>query len=45
MSPATSYRAQVGVAFEVLAEGLAPFVDRRMAAHIPDDEWILVAAA
>src|SRR5688572_13034264 len=35
----------MGEAFEVLAEGLAPFVDRRMAAYIPDDEWILVAAA
>lgn len=45
VSPLQSYRAQVGVAFEVLAEGLAPFVDRRMAAHLPDDEWILVAAA
>ena len=44
VSPQTSYRAHVGVAFEVLAEGLAPFVDRRMAVHIPDDEWILVAA-
>jgi len=39
-----SYRAHMGEAFEVLAEGLAPFVDRRMAAHFPDDEWILVAA-
>lgn len=45
MSPQTSFRAQMGEAFEVLAEGLAPFVDRRMAAYIPDDEWILVAAA
>ncbi len=45
VSPQPSYRAQVGVAFEVLAEGLAPYVDRRMAAHIPDDEWILVVAA
>lgn len=34
----------MGEAFEVLAEGLAPFVDRRMAAFFPDDEWILVAA-
>lgn len=34
----------MGEAFEVLAEGLAPFVDRRMAAYFPDDEWILVAA-
>ncbi len=45
MCPTTSFRAQMGEAFEVLAEGLAPFVDRRMAAYIPDDEWILVAAA
>ena len=45
MSPQTSFRAQMGEAFEVLAEGLAPFVDRRMAAYIPDDEWILVAAS
>jgi hypothetical protein len=40
-----SYRAQLGATFEVLAEGLAPFVDRRMRAHFPDDEWILTAAA
>lgn len=39
-----SYRAPMGEAFEVLAEGLAPFVDRKMAAYFPDDEWILVAA-
>lgn len=39
-----SYRAQVGSAFEVLAEGLAPFVDRRMAATFPGDDWILDAA-
>ncbi len=44
VSPATSYRAQLGETFEVLAEGLAPFVDRHMAAHLPEDEWILVAA-
>jgi predicted nuclease with TOPRIM domain len=41
----SSFRAQMGEAFEVLAEGLAPFVDRKMAAYFPDDEWILVAAA
>lgn len=40
----TSYRAQVATAFEVLAEGLAPFVDARMAAAFPGDDWILVAA-
>ena len=39
-----SYRAQVATAFEVLAEGLAPFVDGRMAAAHPDEDWILVAA-
>lgn len=40
-----SYRAQVAVAFEVLAEGLAPVVDERMSATYPDDDWILLAAA
>ena len=40
----TSYRAQVATAFEVLAEGLAPFVDARMAAAFPGDDWILLAA-
>lgn len=39
-----SYRAQVGSAFEVLAEGLAPFIDQRMAATFPGDDWILDAA-
>ncbi len=39
-----SYRAQVGSAFEVLAEGLAPFVDRQMTATFPGDDWILDAA-
>lgn len=39
-----SYRAQVGSAFEVLAEGLAPFVDQRMAEAFPGDDWILDAA-
>lgn len=39
-----SYRAQVGIAFEVLAEGLAPFVDRRMRKAMPEEEWILEAA-
>ena len=39
------YRAQVGMAFEAIAEGLAPFVDKRMAAHLTDgDDWILVAS-
>ena len=27
---------------EVLAEGLAPFVDARMVAAYPDDDWILI---
>jgi len=38
------YRAQVGMALEAVAEGLAPYVDKRMAAHLDGDEWILVAA-
>ncbi|MEZ5141559.1 MAG: Swt1 family HEPN domain-containing protein [Acidimicrobiales bacterium] len=41
---ATSYRAQVATAFEVLAEGLAPFVDTRMSSAFPGDDWILMAA-
>jgi len=40
-----SYRGQVATAFEVLAEGLAPFVDERMTSAFPDDDWILMAAA
>ena len=40
----TSYRAQVATAFEVLSEGVAPFVDARMAACYPDDDWVLMAA-
>ena len=39
-----SYRAQMAVAFEILAEGLAPFVDARMSAAYPDEDWILMAA-
>lgn len=39
-----SYRAQVATAFEVLAEGLAPFVDSRMSSAFPHDDWILMAA-
>ncbi len=39
-----SYRAQVATAFEILAEGLAPFVDERMSAAYPNDDWILMAA-
>ena len=39
------YRAQVGMAFEAIAEGLAPYVDKRMAAHLDgEDDWILVAS-
>jgi hypothetical protein len=38
------YRAQVGMAFEAIAEGLAPYVDKRMAAHLQGDDWILVAS-
>ena len=40
----TSYRAQVAVAFEILAEGLAPFVDAQMHRAYPDEDWILMAA-
>jgi Swt1-like HEPN len=39
-----SYRAQMAVAFEILAEGLAPFVDARMSTAYPDEDWILMAA-
>ena len=39
-----SYRGQVALAFEVLAEGLAPFVDSHMSQAFPDDDWILLAA-
>jgi hypothetical protein len=39
-----SYRAQVGVALEVLAEGLAPFVDSEMRTHFPGEDWIVTAA-
>ena len=39
-----SYRAQVAVAFEILAEGLAPFVDSRMSGAFPDQDWVLMAA-
>lgn len=40
-----SYRGQVATAFEVLAEGLAPFIDARMSKSFPDDDWILMAAS
>lgn len=40
-----SYRGQVATAFEVLAEGLAPFVDERMSKAFPDEDWILMAAS
>ena len=41
-----SYRARMGDVFELLAEGLALYVDRRMAVHLdgPGD-WILTAAS
>jgi hypothetical protein len=39
-----SYRAQVAVAFEILAEGLAPFLDEHMTRAYPDDDWVLIAA-
>ena len=38
------YRAQVGMAFEAIAEGLAPYVDKRKAAYLEGDDWILVAS-
>jgi hypothetical protein len=38
------YRAQVGMAFEAIAEGLAPYVDKRMATYLEGDDWILVAS-
>jgi hypothetical protein len=41
---AVSYRAQVALAFEILAEGVAPFVDERMSHAYPDEDWILMAA-
>jgi hypothetical protein len=41
----TSFRPQVAAAFEVLAQGLAPFVDARMSALEPDEDWILMAAS
>lgn len=40
----TSYRGHVAMAFEVLADGLAPFVDRRMSSAFPHEDWILMAA-
>src|SRR4051812_49377299 len=40
-----SYRGQVAIAFEVLADGLAPFVDERMTKAFPAEDWILMAAA
>jgi len=39
-----SFRPQVAAAFEVLAEGLAPFVDARMSALHPGEDWIMMAA-
>jgi hypothetical protein len=42
---APSHRGEVASAFEVLAEGLAPFVDDHMHAAYPDEDWILMAAA
>jgi hypothetical protein len=39
-----SYRAQVGSVLEVLAEGLAPFVDRQMSEYFEGADWIVTAA-
>lgn len=41
---ASSYRAQVGQLLEVLAEGLAPFVDRQMQQEFEGEDWIVPAA-
>lgn len=41
----TSFRGEVGKALEVLAEGLAPFVDRRMRSHLHGADWIPAAAS
>jgi prefoldin subunit 5 len=41
---AVSYRGQVATMFEVLAEGLAPFVDARMEKVYPGEDWVLIAA-
>lgn len=40
-----SHRGEVAVAFEALAEGLAPFVDARMRAAFPGEDWIMMAAS
>lgn len=39
-----SFRGEVGEALEVLAEGLAPFVDQQMSRAMADEDWILIAA-
>lgn len=39
-----SFRPEVGRVLEVLAEGLAPFVDQRMSAALDGSDWILTAA-
>jgi hypothetical protein len=39
-----SYRAHVALAFEILAEGVAPFVDERMSRAFREEDWILMAA-
>jgi hypothetical protein len=44
-APGPSFRGQVATAFEVLAEGLAPFVDDRMRRALPGEDWIMVAAS
>lgn len=45
MTPvAASYRADVGDVLEILAEGLAPFVDREMSSEFTDQDWIVGAA-
>ncbi|MCD9623864.1 Swt1 family HEPN domain-containing protein [Rhabdothermincola salaria] len=44
-SEGPSHRGEVAIAFEALAEGLAPFVDARMRAAFPDEDWIMMAAS
>ncbi len=41
---AASYRANVGEVLEVLAEGLAPFVDQEMHREFTGEDWIVGAA-
>ena len=42
---ATSNRDRVQKGFEVLAEGLEPFVDQKMGAAVPGGDWIALLEA